>query len=148
LASRLAYRSERSKKPICAIVLPPSRFATPSYRSAGFRAIFRGALTKIPGVCIDEKTEAVEYFHLLLDQHEIIYSEGAPTESLFTGLHALKSLSYDAREEIATIFPEIAKRDHAPKPARYIPDGKKQKRLIERHLKTNKYLLHEQDTSI
>lgn len=105
-------------------------------------------LTKIPGVCIDETTEAVEYFHLLLDQHEIIYSEGAPTESLFTGLHALKSLSYDAREEIATIFPEIAKRDHAPKPARYIPDGKKQKRLIERHLKTNKYVLHEQDTSI
>ncbi|WP_412507061.1 hypothetical protein, partial [Roseovarius sp. SYSU LYC5161] len=44
LASRLAYRSERSKKPICAIVLPPSRLATPSYRSAGFRAIFRGAL--------------------------------------------------------------------------------------------------------
>jgi hypothetical protein len=53
-----------------------------------------------------------------------------------------------AREEIATIFPEIAKRDHAPKPARYILDGKKQKRLIERHLKTNKYLLHEQNTSI
>jgi len=44
LASRLAYRLERSKKPICAILLPHAVLPPRSYRSAGFMAIFRGAL--------------------------------------------------------------------------------------------------------
>ncbi len=98
-------------------------------------------LTNLPGVFSDESVRQVEYFHLLFDQHEIIYAEGAPSESLFTGPEALKSLSTEAREEITMIFPETADLAYPLEPARYIPSGKQQRRLIARHLKNNKPLL-------
>ena len=98
-------------------------------------------LIELPGIFVDETIESVEYFHLLFDRHEIIYAEGAPTESLFTGPEALKSLSPEAREEILTIFPEVAKLDYSPEPAGYIPPGKLQKQLVARHAKNNKPLL-------
>lgn len=98
-------------------------------------------LTALPGIFIDEAVETVEYFHLLFDHHEVIYAEGAPTESLFTGPEALKAISDAAREEICTLFPEISELDYTPEPARYIPPGKLQKQLVERHLKNNKPLL-------
>ena len=50
----------------------------------------------------------VQYFHLLLDQHRIIYSEGIPTESLFLGEVTLGAVGDAAREELLTLFPEIA----------------------------------------
>ncbi len=98
-------------------------------------------LTELPGIFVDETVKEVEYFHLLFDQHEVIYAEGAPTESLYTGPEALKALSPEAREEILTILPETASLDYAPEPARIIPSGKLQKKLIERHQKNGKPLL-------
>ena len=99
-------------------------------------------LTKLSGIYVDEHIEEIEYFHLLFEQHEVIYAEGAPTESLFTGPESLKAVSPEAREEILTIFPELRDLDYQPKPARFIPSGKLQKHLIQRHLKNNKPLLH------
>ena len=99
-------------------------------------------LTEIPGVFIDEDIETVEYFHLLFDQHEIIYAEGAPTESLFTGPEALKAISDEAREEILTLVPEVAEQDYAPEPARFIPPARLLKQFVARHLKNSKPLLH------
>jgi hypothetical protein len=98
-------------------------------------------LTELPGIFVDEAVEEVEYFHLLFDQHEVIYAEGAPTESLFTGPEALKAISPEAREEILTIFPEVADLNYVPEPARFIPSGKLQKKLVERHLKNERPLL-------
>ena len=63
-------------------------------------------LVGMPGIYIDQDTDCVDYFHLLFDQHEIIFAEGAPTESLFTGPEALRSISPEARYEILQIFPE------------------------------------------
>ncbi|MEO1109600.1 MAG: Hint domain-containing protein [Pseudomonadota bacterium] len=99
-------------------------------------------LTSVPGIYVDHEVQSVEYFHLLFDRHEVIYAEGAPTESLYTGPEALKSLSISARREIFKIFPELADHDHSPDPARLIPRGKLQTRLVSRHLKNNKPLLH------
>ncbi len=98
-------------------------------------------LTELAGVFVDESVESVDYYHLLFDQHEIIYAEGAPTESLFTGPEAMRAISPEAREEILTIFPDVAEMDYVPEPARLIPSGKRQKRLIARHVKNNKPLL-------
>lgn len=98
-------------------------------------------LTELPGIFVDESIEEVEYFHLLFEQHQVVYAEGAPTESLFTGPEAMKAISPEAREEILTIFPEIAELNYVPKPARFIPPGKLQKQLIARHAKNNKPLL-------
>lgn len=98
-------------------------------------------LTELPGIFADNSIEEVEYFHLLFDQHEIIFAEGTPTESLFTGPEALKSLSPLAKEEIMTIFPEVAAFTYAPKSACYIPSGRLQKKLIARHRKNEMPLL-------
>jgi hypothetical protein len=95
-------------------------------------------LTKLPGIFVEEGLQEVEYYHLLFDQHEVIYAQGAPTESLFTGPEALKAISPEARKEILMIFPEIAEENYEPSPARFIPEGKLQKALIARHLKNNK----------
>lgn len=98
-------------------------------------------LTELPGIFTDSSIEEVEYFHLLFDQHEIIFTEGTPTESLFTGPETLKSLSPIAIEEIMTIFPEVAALSYAPEPACYIPSGQLQKQLIARHRRNEKPLL-------
>jgi len=92
-------------------------------------------LIELPGVFVDETVDSVEYFHLLFDRHEIVFAEGAPTESLFTGPEAMKSISMAARAEILSIFPEIEEMNYSRKSARFIPTGSRQKRLIVRHLK-------------
>ena len=97
-------------------------------------------LTELPGVFIDEDVNDVEYFHLLFDEHEVIFAEGAPTESLLTGPEALKSLSPEAREEILAIFPQVANMNFTPKPARLVPTGRKQKQLITWHIRTSQPL--------
>lgn len=49
----------------------------------------------------------VEYFHILFDQHEIIYAEGVATESLHINKNTLDSMAEDSRAEIVALFPEI-----------------------------------------
>ncbi|MFS4581458.1 Hint domain-containing protein [Phaeobacter sp. C3_T13_0] len=98
-------------------------------------------LTELPGIFVDQDTAAVEYFHLLFDQHEVIYAEGAPTESLFTGTEALKALTPDAYEEITLLFPDLLTAQIARQSACHIPSGKQQRQLVARHLKNNKPIL-------
>ena len=101
-------------------------------------------LTSINGVDVNTSVLEVEYFHMLFDRHEIVYSNGAPSESLYTGPQALKSLTPEAQEEIFTIFPELKNPDFYANPARLIPEkGKLMKKLSERHASNNKYLWNE-----
>ncbi len=51
--------------------------------------------------------DRVTYVHVLLDRHEVIYAEGAATESLHPGDYLLAGAS-DTREEILSLFPELA----------------------------------------
>lgn len=98
-------------------------------------------LTALPGIFVDCTVDSIEYFHLLLDRHEILFAESAPTESLYTGAEALKSLGPAARTEILEIFPELADENHESEPARLIPINHQQTRLIARHLKNHRPLL-------
>ncbi len=98
-------------------------------------------LTELPGIFIDDTPEDIVYYHVLLDHHEVIYAEGAPTESLYTGAQALKALAPEAREEIMMLFPELSDVEYTPAPALPMPDGKTQKKLVARHLKNTKPVL-------
>lgn len=98
-------------------------------------------LTALPGISVDEAVEAVEYYHLLFDRHELVFAEGAPTESLFTGPEMQKSVSPEALAEIKTLFPEMSESFRSPQPVRYIPPAAKQKVLAERHGKNAQALL-------
>lgn len=99
-------------------------------------------LVELDGIEQVQDATEVTYWHMLFDDHEIIFSNGAPTESLFTGPEALKSLSAESRAEITQLFPEITAPSYAPTPARPIPaKGKLMKQLVTRHAKNNKVLL-------
>jgi len=93
-------------------------------------------LLSIDGVEPANDLSEVEYFHILFDDHQIIFSNGAPTESLYLGAHALSAMSSEAFNEIAMLFPEILEPNFEPKPARFLPQtGKKMKNLLARHKK-------------
>ncbi len=98
-------------------------------------------LRAIDGVDIANDFEDVTYFHILFDQHEIIYANGVPAESLYLGEEAQKSLSAAGREEIYTLFPEVASPTFTPVSCRLIIQNKQAKKLALRHEKNKKPLL-------
>ena len=98
-------------------------------------------LTALPGIFVDDSVESVQYFHILFEDHEVIFAHGSPTESLFSGPEALKAVSTEAREEILSIFPELADQHYSARSARLIPSRQKQKQLVARHLKNGKNLV-------
>ena len=59
-----------------------------------------------PGISIEEPAGPIEYFHILLDRHDILTAEGAPAESLFLGEEALHTMSPEGLRELAEIFSE------------------------------------------
>lgn len=62
----------------------------------------------VNGGSIDfERSETVEYYHLLFSSHEIIQASGVPSESYFPG-HAINRDEKAVQQEILEIFPDIA----------------------------------------
>jgi Hint domain-containing protein len=51
--------------------------------------------------------DSVEYFHILFDKHEIIFAEGALSESFFPGEQSMSSFDDETRQEIFELFPEL-----------------------------------------
>ncbi|MDQ7262429.1 Hint domain-containing protein [Paracoccus sp. PS-1] len=100
-------------------------------------------LLQIDGIDIAQEIEAVEYFHFLFDRHEIVLSEGAETESLYTGPEALKSVGREAQAEIFALFPELRDRaeDDLPQGARLLASGRMGRKLAVRHAQHHKALV-------
>ncbi len=96
-------------------------------------------LLDLPGVSVQTSVETLTYIHLLLDRHEVIFAEGAPTESLFTGPEALRAIGKDGVEELQQIFPQLFLDTHKPEPARLVPrKGRQMRTLVQRHVKNGK----------
>ncbi|MCJ8139405.1 Hint domain-containing protein [Falsirhodobacter halotolerans] len=91
-------------------------------------------LVLLDGIDIADDIGSVDYVHFLLGQHEIVLADGARCESMFTGPEALKSVPQDARDEIMTLFPELAEMDYRPVPARRMLSGKMSRTVISRHV--------------
>ncbi|WP_019956564.1 Hint domain-containing protein [Yoonia vestfoldensis] len=62
-------------------------------------------------VTVDTAMTEVEYFHLLFDRHQIIFTEGQPTESFHPADYTLGAIDADMRAEVLTLFPALAQ-DH------------------------------------
>jgi len=96
-------------------------------------------LLTLAGIDIEWEADGVEDFHFLFDAYQIVWSNGAPTESLFTGPEALKAVSPEARAEIAALFPDIVAPGFVPRAARLIPEkGKLMKTFAQRMAKNNR----------
>ena len=98
-------------------------------------------LTALPGVYIDDQLSDVEYFHILLPEHEVIFAENTPTESFHVGPVALNALSSAATEEILELFPNLLQFDDFNPKKLQNASSKKQQKLIERCLKNNRPLI-------
>lgn len=98
-------------------------------------------LLQLDGIDVADDVSEVEYVHFLCDQHEVVISNGAETESLFTGPEALKSVGAAAREEIFALFPELRDLNYEPTPARTLVSGRMGRRLAVRHLHNQKALV-------
>lgn len=98
-------------------------------------------LTDFPGIDIDDTVEHVEYFHLIFNNHEVVFAESTPTESFLVSHENQKTLSKAQREELTSIFPEVAEIGYLGVPAHEIPSRMLQKELVRRHMKNAKVLL-------
>ncbi len=63
-------------------------------------------LTGVDGIDVIE-TGQVTYIHFMFDQHEVVLSDGAWTESFQPGDVTLRSMGNDQRNEIFELFPEL-----------------------------------------
>lgn len=98
-------------------------------------------LTALPGIHIDTSVPEIDYVHLLFDQHEVVFAEGAPSESLLLQTEALAALAPEAVEELRLLFPEMGE-GRGPGPvARLIPKGGQQARLAERMAQNDRPVL-------
>ncbi|MDT9702322.1 Hint domain-containing protein, partial [Streptomyces sp. P17] len=64
-------------------------------------------LVDLPGIYIDDSVDFVEYFHLIFKRHEVIFAEGAATESFLMNFESKNKLTKLQRKEMAVIFPEF-----------------------------------------
>jgi len=102
-------------------------------------------LLDIDGIEVVKDLSTVEYFHILFDQHEIVWSNGAETESLYTGSEALKALHPDAQDEIFALFPSLQPDTEISPMEMAAPfsTGRKGRRLAYRHAKNQTALWHQ-----
>lgn len=99
-------------------------------------------LTALPGIERVETTGRLSYYHLICDAHEIIFAEGAPSETLLPGPQARRAMSAAAWAELSAIFPELTAEARHPTPARPILHGPLLRRLLERHRHKATPLVH------
>lgn len=65
------------------------------------------ALVDGVNVIRESPPDGVEYFHLMLQRHDLLLTEGAATESFYPGPYALRELGDDARADLAARFPGL-----------------------------------------
>ena len=97
-------------------------------------------LTSLPGIFVDTSVTDVTYFHLLFDCHEVIFADGAPTESLLMGVEAMSSLSIECIEELRAIFPTLLTQAEGHFSKYCIPSIKRQNQLVSRHQRNQRCL--------
>lgn len=99
-------------------------------------------LLGIQGVEIAYDMAEITYVHIMFDEHEVIYSEGAASESFYTGAVAMSTLDQAARREIIELFPELAQTDcPPPTPARPLLPGRIGRKIAARHGMNSKPLV-------
>jgi len=93
------------------LVSPQHRILFSGYRSEllfGDSEVLASAKHLIDGKDVfEEPCEAVTYLHLMLDTHEIIFAEGAATESFHAGDTGIAAIADHAREEMFNLFPAL-----------------------------------------
>ncbi|MGJ8546640.1 MAG: Hint domain-containing protein [Sulfitobacter sp.] len=83
-------------------------------------------LTDLPGIYADQSVGALDYIHILFDQHEVVFAEGAPSESMLFGAQAKAALTVQARAQLQQMFGDAPEAQAAA----FIPPRKEQRLLV------------------
>ncbi len=93
------------------LVSPQHRMVVEGWKSEllfGEREVLAAAKHLVNGDTIYVQSGGmVEYFHMLFDTHEIVFGNGAASESFHPGEVGINALSNEARDEIFSLFPEL-----------------------------------------
>ncbi|MCZ4270614.1 Hint domain-containing protein [Rhodobacteraceae bacterium G21628-S1] len=94
-------------------------------------------LTALEVIDLVDDACGVDYWHFLMDRHQVVFSNGARTETLYTGSEALKAVGPCGRLEILALFPELRTETAIDpsagfSPARMIASGARGRRLAQR----------------
>jgi hypothetical protein len=103
---------------------------------ADYALVAAHKLTELDGIQSCDDLGFVTYWHFMCDQHEIVFANDAPAETLYLGAQARKSMSSTALAEIQQIFPDLN-----PFSRHIRPSGKDQKQLVQRLRKNDKSVL-------
>ncbi len=98
-------------------------------------------LLQLEGIDILTDINEIIYVHFLCSQHEVVFANGAESESLYTGPESLKAVGAAAREEILTLFPELREMDYKAPSARPLASGRMARKLALRHIQNEKALV-------
>lgn len=97
-------------------------------------------LLDLPGVYVDDDIREVTYFHLVFEDHQVVLAEGALSESFLVCEKTITDLTPDSQAELFAIFPKLKRAKQYAKPAVTLPSRKRQKQLIYRIAKNNKFV--------
>ncbi len=93
------------------LVSPQHRMLFQGYRAEllfGETEVLVAAKHLIDGVHVtQDEGETVTYIHMMFDEHEVVYAEGAATESFHPGSIGLSAIHDHAREELFHLFPDL-----------------------------------------
>ncbi len=92
-------------------------------------------LLAVDGVEVARPAHSITYYHILMQQHEILFANGVPAESLYLGKEALEALdpaASDALHRLLGLHKGALRR--RPAPARHLTKGRRVHRLVMRHL--------------
>lgn len=90
-------------------------------------------LTDLPGIGVDMSVSQVTYCHLMFDDHQVVDSNGAQTESLYPGPQALRAMGPAALTELQQIFPQLFEDQGHPAEARAFVRGPRLRQLVQLH---------------
>jgi len=104
-------------------------------------------LTDHDGIELVNDLTEVTYFHFMFDTHEIVFSNGAATESFYPGKQALRSVGEASRNEIFQLFPELMSLGNRMHPARPFALPGRARKLVHRHKRNRRELIEDEVTS-
>jgi len=58
-------------------------------------------------IIVDPTEDAIEYYHMMFDKHEVICVDNVWSESFYPGEYAISNIDKPVRNEVLTIFPEL-----------------------------------------
>lgn len=64
-------------------------------------------LLELDGCEIADDMTQVRYLHILFDNHEVVWANGAPAETLYLGDQMMKAMNHAQKQEVQTLFPDL-----------------------------------------